>query len=102
VRSYGTDGNQEKGIFRRANMATNAATFTQRKRGVLIGRRLRAVAIVVLLGSIVVVGGHLPKGHDATAQAADVGAASMTTDADYFPAHFAPPKGEPEAQPDAF
>ena len=85
-------------------MATNAVTFTQRKRGVLLGRRLRAVAIVVLLGSIVVVGGHLPKGHDVTAQAADVGAAqaSMATDADYFPSHFAPPKGEPEAQPDAF
>ncbi|HEY4138595.1 MAG TPA: hypothetical protein VGN65_09095 [Casimicrobiaceae bacterium] len=85
-------------------MATNAATFTQRKRGVLIGRRLRAVAIVVLLGSIVVIGGHLPKGHDVSAQAADVGGApaSMATDADYFPSHFAPPKGEPEAQPATF
>ena len=85
-------------------MTTNAVTFTQRKRGVMIGRRLRTVAIVILLGSIVVVSGHLPKGHDVTAQAADVGAApaSMATDADYFPAHFAPPKGEPEAQPDAF
>ena len=86
-------------------MATNAASFSQRKSGVLMVRRLRAVAIVVLLGSIVVVGGHLPKGHDVTAQAAaDVRAApaSITTDTDYFPSHFAPPKGEPEPQPDSF
>ncbi|HEY2816857.1 MAG TPA: hypothetical protein VGK44_06970 [Casimicrobiaceae bacterium] len=85
-------------------MATNAVSFTQRKRGVLMGRRLRAVAIVVLLGSIVVVGGHLPKGHDVTAQAVEIGAApaSTATDADYFPSHFAPPKGEPEAQVDTF
>jgi hypothetical protein len=85
-------------------MATNAATFTQRKRGVLIGRRLRAVAIVVVLGSIVVVGGHLPMGHEATAHGAVVSAApaSTATDADYFPSHFAPPKGEPEAHVEAF
>jgi len=82
----------------------NTATFTQRKRNVMIGRRLRALAIVVVLGSIVVVGGHLPSGHDSTARASDVGRApaSVATDVDYFPSHFAPPKSEPEAHVDAF
>jgi len=77
--------------------AINAVSFTQRKRSVLIGRRLRALAIVVVLGSIVVASGHLRTAHDAVANASDISAApaSMATDADYFPSHFAPPTGEP-------
>jgi len=85
-------------------MATNTVTFTQQKRSVLFGRRLRALAIAVLLGSIVVAAGHLPAGHDVAARAAAVGSAPSSTamDADYFPSHYAPPKSEPEAQPDTF
>jgi hypothetical protein len=71
-------------------------TFSEKKRGVLFARRLRAAAIVVLLSSIVIVAGHLPSGHDVGAHATDLGAApAATADADYFPSHFAPPKGEP-------
>ena len=88
-------------------MATNAATsfetFSQRKCSVLFARRLRALAIVVVLGSIVVVSGHLPAAHDvavhaaAAAEAAAMGdtPSAVSTDADYFPSHFAPPTGEP-------
>ena len=81
------------------NAATSFETFSQRKRSVLFARRLRALAIVVVLGSIVVVGGHLPSGHDVAAHAASAAQASVVGDTpaavDYFPSHFAPPSGEP-------
>jgi len=83
------------------NAATSFETFSQRKRSVLFARRLRALAIVVVLGSIVVVGGHLPAGHDVAANAAAASAApAASTNFDYFPSHFAPPSGEP-AEPTA-
>ena len=82
------------------NTTTHAAasfeTFSQRKRSVLFARRLRALAIVVVLGSIVIVGGHLPAGHDVTVNAAAVSSApAVSTTVDYFPSHFAPPSEEP-------
>ena len=78
-------------------METTVTDFSQKKRGVLLARRLRALAIVVVLGSIVVVSGHLPLGHDAAVRAADAGTTptAVTTDGDYFPSHFPAPKGEP-------
>ena len=86
-----------------SHAATSFETFSQRKRSVLFARRLRALAIVVVLGSIVIVGGHFPAGHDVSAHAAAATQASaagdmpaaITTDSDYFPSHFAPPSGEP-------
>jgi hypothetical protein len=81
-------------------METTVTGFSQKKRGMLLARRLRAVAIVVVLGSIVVVGGRLSLGHDAAVRPADAGTAptAVATDGDYFPSHFPEPKGEP-AQP---
>ena len=80
-----------------ANAVTGFETFAQRKRSVLFARRLRALAIVVVLGSIVVVAGHLPAAYEVASHAEAVGTApaAVSTDADYFPSHFAPPKGEP-------
>ena len=82
-------------------METEIATFSEKKRSVLWARRVRAVAIIVVLSSIVIVGGHLPAGHDVAAHAEAVSAAPVA-DADYFPAHFPAPKGEPEALPATF
>jgi len=81
-------------------MTTNAATsfesFSQRKRSVLFARRLRALAIVVVLGSIVIVAGHLPAANEMAANAEAVGTApAASTSVDYFPSHFAPPSGQP-------
>ena len=84
-------------------MATDVANFSEKKRSVLFARRLRAVAIVVVLGSVVVVGGHLPAGHDVARHAAvDAAPVAATADADYFPSHFPAPKSEPEPLPPTF
>ena len=84
-------------------MEMDIATFSEKKRSVLWARRLRAVAIIVVLGSIVVIGGHLPAGHDVAVHAAvDAAPAAATADADYFPSHFPAPKSEPEPLPATF
>ena len=83
-------------------MATGAMgriAFSAKKRTVLFARRLRAAAIVVLLGAIMVAAGHLPGARDIGVRAADIGTAPASmSDFDYFPSHFAPPKGEPADQ----
>ena len=43
-----------------------------------------------------VAAGHLPGARDIGVRAADIGTAPASmSDFDYFPSHFAPPKGEP-------
>ena len=73
----------------------------KKKRSVLWARRLRAVAIIVVLSSIIIVGAHLPTGHDVAAHAEAVSTAPAA-EADYFPSHFPAPKGEPEVLPATF
>jgi hypothetical protein len=78
------------------------ATFTERKRSVQLARGIRTVAIIVVLGTIVVVGERMPLRHDAVANAEAVTSSQVAAPADYFPARFATPKGEPEAPIEQF
>ncbi|HEY3180392.1 MAG TPA: hypothetical protein VGL25_16105 [Casimicrobiaceae bacterium] len=77
------------------------ATFSERKRSVHLARGIRTLAIIVVLGTIVVVGERMPMGHAAD-HAAAVTSTTVTAPADYFPSHFATPKGEPEAHVESF
>jgi len=76
-------------------------TFTQRKQYLRLSRQLRALAVIVVLGGIVAVGEYMPIVHHADASAATSETAASQP-AEYFPAQFPAPKGEAEAQVDAF
>ena len=70
-----------------------------------LARGVKAAAIVVVLGLIVVAGEHMPIGHAAGdhATAATLhGASAMEPATTYFPAQFAAPAGAPEAHVEAF
>jgi hypothetical protein len=70
-----------------------------------LARGVKAAAVVVVLGLIVVAGEHMPIGHAASDHATVatlhglVAAAPATS---YFPAQFAAPTGASEAHVDAF
>jgi len=76
-------------------------TFTQRKQELRLAHQLRVLAIIVVLGGIVAVGGYMPLVHHADAAAA-TSETVVNQPADYFPAQFPAPKGEPEAHVEAF
>ena len=76
-------------------------TFTQRKQELRLARQLRVLAIIVVLGGIVAVGGYMPLVHHADAAAA-TSETVVNQPAEYFPAQFPAPKGEPEAHVEAF
>ena len=76
-------------------------TFTQRKQDLQLWRRIRTLAIVVVVGGIVVAGEYMPLVHHADAAAA-TSETVVNAPADYFPAQFPAPKGEPEAHVEAF
>jgi len=76
-------------------------TFTQRKQELRLARGIRMAAIIVVLGAIAVAGEQLSMTHRADA-APNPAAAAVITSADYFPAQFPAPKGEPEPLPPQF
>jgi hypothetical protein len=76
-------------------------SFTQRKQDLRLARQLRVLAIIVVLGSIIAVGGYMPIVHHADAAAA-TSETVVNAPAEYFPAQFPAPKGEPEAHVEAF
>ena len=70
-----------------------------------IARGVKAAAVVVVLGMIVVAGEHIPIGHAAGDHATVAtlhGPSVNTPAATYFPAQFAAPTGAPEAHVEAF
>ena len=77
-------------------------TFTERKQYLRLSRQLRALAVIVVLGGIVAVGEYTPIVHHADASAATSETVVNASPADYFPAQFPAPKGEPEAHVEAF
>ncbi|TMH66140.1 MAG: hypothetical protein E6H48_12020 [Betaproteobacteria bacterium] len=76
-------------------------TFTQRKLDLQLWRRIRTLAIIVVVGGVVVAGEYLPVVHHADAAAA-TSETVIIAPAEYFPAQFPAPKGEPEAHVEAF
>ena len=76
-------------------------TFTQRKLDLQLWRRIRTLAIIVVVGGVVVAGEYLPVVHHADAAAA-TSETVIIAPAKYFPAQFPAPKGEPEAHVEAF
>jgi hypothetical protein len=76
-------------------------TFTQRKVQLQLWRRIRTLGIIIVVGGIVVAGEYLPVVHHADA-AATISETVVNAPADYFPAQFPAPKGEPEAHVEAF
>ena len=66
-----------------------------------VRRILLVAAIIVVLGAIAVAGEQLSMTHRADA-APNPAAAAVITSADYFPAQFPAPKGEPEPLPPQF
>jgi len=76
-------------------------TFTQRKLQLQLWRRIRTLAVIIVVGGIVVAGEYLPIVHYADA-AATTSETVVNAPADYFPAQFPAPKGEPEAHVEAF
>jgi len=76
-------------------------TFTQRKLDLKLWRRIRTLAIIIVVGGIVVAGEYLPIVHHADAAAATSETVTRSP-SDYFPAQFPAPKGEPEAHVEAF
>ena len=76
-------------------------TFTERKQYLRLSRQLRALAVIVVLGGIVAVGEYMPIVHHADASAA-TSETVVSQPAEYFPAQFPAPKGEPEAHVEAF
>ena len=77
-------------------------TFTQRKVQLQLWRRIRTLGIIIVVGGIVVAGEYLPIVHYADAAATTSETVVNAPPADYFPAQFPAPKGEPEAHVEAF
>jgi hypothetical protein len=85
-----------------SNQESEMKTFSERKSQLKLVRRLRNVSIVVVLGATVAVAAALPTMRHHEAAVTPQHEAIVTTPADYFPAQFPAPKGEPEAQVEAF
>ena len=70
-----------------------------------IARGVKAAAVVVVLGMIVVAGEHIPIGHAAGDHATVTTLHGPSTNAEattYFPSQFAAPTNPPEAHVEAF
>jgi hypothetical protein len=87
-------------------MDTDMATITKlQDRQTRMARGVKAAAVVVVLGLIVVAGEDMPVGHAAADHATvatlhdSLASASATT---YFPSQFAAPASAPEAHVEAF
>ncbi|MFL5234893.1 MAG: hypothetical protein ACJ8DM_18460 [Microvirga sp.] len=75
--------------------------FTQRKQELKLARRIRNLAIIVIVGGIVAAGEYMPVMHRAQATA-PTHEKAVATPTDYFPAQFPAVKGEPETHVEAF
>ena len=76
-------------------------TFTERKQDLKMMRRMRNLAIIVLVGGIVAVGEYMPLMHRAEATTS-VHEKAVATTTDYFPAQFPDVKGEAQPHIEAF
>jgi hypothetical protein len=87
-------------------MDTDMATITKlQDRQSRIARGVKAAAVVVVLGLVVVSGEHMPIGHAAADHATVAtlhGSSANAPATTYFPSQFAAPTSVPEAHVEAF